>query len=58
MRILCLDDEPLALMLLVTMIKKVKPDAEVESFRIQTELLEAAERGAVMWLFSIFTCVE
>ncbi|MBR6173067.1 MAG: response regulator [Eubacterium sp.] len=44
MRILCLDDEPLALKLLVTMIKKVKPDAEVESFRIQTELLEAAEQ--------------
>ena len=45
MRILCLDDEPLALKLLVTMIEKVKPDAEVESFRIQTELLEAAEKN-------------
>ncbi len=45
MRILCLDDEPLALKLLVTMIEKVKPDAEAESFRIQTELLEAAEKN-------------
>ena len=45
MRILCLDDEPLALKLLASTIETVKPDAEVLPFKKQTELLEEAEKN-------------
>ncbi len=40
MRILCPDDEELALQMIVTCVKKVKPDADVEGFDDQDELLE------------------
>ena len=43
MKILCLDDEKLALQLLEECVKEVKPDAEVLTFRVQEELLEEAE---------------
>ena len=33
MRILCVDDEPLALQMLEMSVKKAKPDAEVFTFR-------------------------
>ena len=45
MRILCVDDEPLALQMLEMSVKKAKPDAEVFTFRKQRELLEAAQKG-------------
>ncbi len=45
MRILCLDDEPLALKLLASTVETVKPDAEVLPFKKQTELLEEAEKN-------------
>ena len=44
MRILCVDDEPLALKMLEMSIQKAKPDAEVKSFRKPRELLEAAQQ--------------
>ena len=43
MRILCLDDERLALKMLVNCVKKVKPDAEVEAFGDQDELIADAK---------------
>ena len=46
MRILCLDDEELALQMLEICVKKAKPDAEVWSFDDQDDLLEdAADYG-------------
>ena len=46
MRILCLDDEPLALQMLEMCVGKVKPDADVSSFDDQDDLLaDAAENG-------------
>ena len=46
MRILCLDDEPLALQMLTMCVQKAKPEAYVESFDDQDELLEdAAQNG-------------
>ena len=44
MRIMCVDDEPLALKMLEMSIQKAKPDAEVKSFRKPRELLEAARQ--------------
>ena len=44
MRIMCVDDEPLALQMLEMSIQKAKPDAEVKSFRKPRELLEAARQ--------------
>ena len=44
MRIMCVDDEPLALKMLEMSIQKAKPDAEVKSFRKPRELLEAAQQ--------------
>ena len=47
MKILCLDDEPLALKMLETCVKQVRPEAEVISFDDQDDLLEEAEnKGA------------
>ena len=43
MKILCLDDERLALQLLEMCVKEVKPDAEVLTFSDQDELLAEAE---------------
>lgn len=40
MKILCLDDEPLALKMLESAIRRAKPDADVTAFRKQAELLE------------------
>ena len=43
MRILCLDDEPLALQMLEMCVAKVRPEADVAAFDDQDELLEDAE---------------
>ncbi|MBR4553954.1 MAG: response regulator [Ruminococcus sp.] len=43
MRILCLDDEPLALQMLEMCVSKVRPEADVAAFDDQDELLEDAE---------------
>ena len=40
MKILCLDDEPLALKMLQISVEKVKPDAAVKAFTKQKELPE------------------
>ena len=45
MRIMCVDDEPLALQMLELSVKKAKPDAEVSAFRKPLELLEAAQKN-------------
>ena len=45
MRILCVDDEELALQMLEMSIKKAKPDAEVIAFDDQDELIEDAEKN-------------
>ena len=45
MRILCVDDEPLALQMLELSVRKARPDAEVFAFRKPRELLEAAEQN-------------
>ena len=39
MRILCLDDEPLALKMLEQAVKEAKPDAKVSAYRKQADLL-------------------
>ena len=44
MKILCVDDEPLALKMLEMSVKKARPDAEVLSFLKPKELLEAAQK--------------
>ena len=45
MRILCLDDEELALQMLELSIQKAKPDADVTAFDDQDELLEDAKKN-------------
>ena len=45
MRVLCLDDEELALQMIVTCVKEAKPDADVEGFDDQDELLEEAQKN-------------
>ena len=45
MRILCLDDEPLALKMLEAAIRETKSDAEVTAFRKQADLLEDAKQN-------------
>ena len=46
MKILCVDDEPLALEMLTEAIQEAKPDAQLKAFRKQSELLaEAQEYG-------------
>ena len=45
MRILCLDDEPLALKMLEQAVRQAKPDADITAFRKQAELLEQAKQG-------------
>ena len=45
MKILCLDDEPLALRMLEQAVKTAKPDAEITAFRKQAELIAEAERN-------------
>ena len=45
MRILCLDDEPLALKMLEAAIREAKSDAEVTAFRKQADLLENAKQN-------------
>ena len=44
MRILCLDDEPLALKMLEQAVRQAKPDADITAFRKQAELLEQARQ--------------
>ena len=46
MRILCLDDEPLALKMLEQAVREAKPDADITAFRKQSELLEQAKQGS------------
>ena len=45
MRILCVDDEPLALKMLELSIQKASPDADVHGFEDQLELLEDAKEN-------------
>ena len=45
MRILCVDDEPLALQMLMISIRKAKPDAEVDGFEEPEDLLEEAKKN-------------
>ena len=45
MKILCLDDEPLALRMLEQAVKTARPDAEITAFRKQAELIAEAERN-------------
>ena len=45
MKILCLDDEQLALQMLEMCVKQVKPDADVLAFDDQDDLLEEAEQN-------------
>ena len=45
MRILCVDDEPLALQMLEQSIKRAKPDVEVKAFRKPRELLDEAKQN-------------
>ena len=45
MRILCLDDEPLALKMLEAAVREAKSDAEVTAFRKQADLLEDAKQN-------------
>ena len=45
MKILCLDDEELALKMLQMAVEKAKPDAEVLGFDDQDDLLDEAEKG-------------
>ena len=45
MRILCLDDEELALQMLEMCVKKAKPEADVSAFDDHEELLEDAQQG-------------
>ena len=45
MKILCLDDEPLALKMLEQAVRQAKPDADITAFRKQAELLEQAKQG-------------
>ncbi|MBR5090623.1 MAG: response regulator [Ruminiclostridium sp.] len=45
MRILCLDDEPLALKMLEQAVKEAKPDADVSAYRKQNDLLEEVKRA-------------
>lgn len=45
MRILCVDDEPLALQMLEQAVSKAKPDAEVSAFKYQDELIADAQKN-------------
>lgn len=45
MKILCVDDEPLALEMLTEAIEEAAPDAELKAFRKQSDLLEEARQG-------------
>lgn len=45
MRILCVDDEPLALQMLEMSVKKAKPDAETAAYDDQDDLLDDAEKN-------------
>ena len=45
MRILCLDDEPLALKMLEQAVKAARPDADISTFRKQAELIAEAEKN-------------
>ena len=45
MRILCIDDEPLALEMLEEAVREARPDSDVKAFRKQSELIAEAESG-------------
>ena len=56
MKILCLDDEPLALKMLEQAVKTARPDADISAFRKQAELIAEAERnGCDVGLSSTYT---
>ena len=40
MRMLCVDDEPLMLIMLEKAVREAAPDADIHAFRYQEELLE------------------
>ena len=54
MRILCLDDEYLALQMLENCVQEVKPDADVDGF----DCWRKPKNPAVMWHFWISICAE
>ena len=56
MKILCLDDEPLALKMLETCVKQAKPEAQVLAFDDQDELLDEAEKTAATSRSWIYIC--
>ncbi len=45
MRMLCVDDEPLMLIMLEKAIREAAPDADIHAFRYQEELLEDAKKN-------------
>ena len=45
MRIMCLDDEPLALRMLEQAVRESRPDADISAFIDQDDLLEQAKQG-------------
>ena len=45
MKILCVDDEPLALEMLTEAIEEAQPDADIKPFHKQSELLEEARQN-------------
>ena len=45
MRILCLDDEPLALRMLEQAVRQSRPNADISAFLDQDDLLEETKRG-------------
>ena len=45
MKILCVDDEPLALEMLTEAIEEAQPDADIKPFNKQSELLEEARQN-------------
>ena len=45
MKILCVDDEPLALEMLTEAIEEAQPDADIKPFHKQSELLEEAQQN-------------
>ena len=45
MRMLCVDDEPLMLIMLEKAIREAAPDADIHAFRYQEDLLEDAKKN-------------
>ena len=45
MRMLCVDDEPLMLIMLEKAVREAAPDADISAFRYQEDLLEDAKKN-------------